>query len=246
MNNMDIWEKVCKTDVSSTKKAKIGQHNITAICPQSQRKAATLMFGPYGIGWGLNSDSESFEFIDVGDTKLCLYRATMFYIDEHTDRGEFTICSTVKVSYVTQGKNGSPGYLRVDDEFAKKAQTDALTKGLSFLGFNSDVFEGKFDDSKYVNERIEEEALKPYLELVKKHQSSIDVIKSYLSKVAISNDKVIDTHNDLEYAAEAWYELTEDEQEALWRSPSSGGCFTTAERKIMCMSEFAAAYYKDR
>ena len=33
----------------------------------------------------------------------------------------------------------------------KKVATDALTKGLSKLGFNADVFMGKFDDNKYVN-----------------------------------------------------------------------------------------------
>ena len=52
---------------------------------------------------------------------------------------------------MVQGK----GYLKVDDEFAKKVQTNAITKGLSALGFNSDVFEGKFDDNKYVNEMKE-------------------------------------------------------------------------------------------
>ena len=36
------------------------------------------------------------------------------------------------------------------DDCYKKLATDALTKALSRLGFNSDVFEGKFDDSKYV------------------------------------------------------------------------------------------------
>ena len=43
---------------------------------------------------------------------------------------------------------------RVDDDFAKKVATDALTKGLSKLGFNADVFMGRFDDNKYVNQMI--------------------------------------------------------------------------------------------
>ena len=40
---------------------------------------------------------------------------------------------------------------RVDDDCIKKVATDALTKGLSKLGFNADVFMGRFDDNKYVN-----------------------------------------------------------------------------------------------
>jgi len=34
----------------------------------------------------------------------------------------------------------------------KKATTDGITKCLSMLGFNADVFLGKFDDNKYVQE----------------------------------------------------------------------------------------------
>ena len=39
---------------------------------------------------------------------------------------------------------------KIDDEYAKKSATDALTKGLSMIGFNSDIFLGKYDDNKYV------------------------------------------------------------------------------------------------
>lgn len=38
---------------------------------------------------------------------------------------------------------------------------------------------------------------------------------------------------DLSTAAEAWFELDEDTQRALWLAPSKGGIFTTEERKIM-------------
>ncbi len=41
---------------------------------------------------------------------------------------------------------------RVDDDAPKKALTDALTKALSHLGFNSDVFMGMFDSNKYVKQ----------------------------------------------------------------------------------------------
>jgi hypothetical protein len=39
---------------------------------------------------------------------------------------------------------------KLDDECFKKVTTDALTKGLSKLGFNADVFMGQYDDNKYV------------------------------------------------------------------------------------------------
>ncbi|MBN86088.1 MAG: hypothetical protein CL885_01045, partial [Dehalococcoidia bacterium] len=46
---------------------------------------------------------------------------------------------------------------RPDADAPKKALTDAITKGLSYLGFNADIFLGKFDDNKYVQERVKEE-----------------------------------------------------------------------------------------
>jgi hypothetical protein len=151
-DNLKLWNAVCTTLPSHTKPAKIGQMNITAICPQSQRKYATEQFGPFGIGWGITG--ETWEYMDIGETRLCHYSATLWYI-MGDKRGEFPITANVKVSYVTQG---GKGYLLVDDEFSKKVQTNALTKGLSALGFNSDVFEGKYDDNKYVQEQRQAES----------------------------------------------------------------------------------------
>ena len=75
---------------------------------------------------------------------LALYQARLWYVlnGETNVIHQFPIHSSIKYSV-----NG-----RVDDDFAKKVATDALTKGLSKLGFNADVFLGKFDDNKYVNQ----------------------------------------------------------------------------------------------
>ena len=81
---------------------------------------------------------------------LAVYTGTLWYIPAEFKKGipvikeepsEFPIHSSIK--YHSNG--------RVDDDFMKKVATDALTKGLSKLGFNADVFMGKFDDNKYVN-----------------------------------------------------------------------------------------------
>jgi uncharacterized short protein YbdD (DUF466 family) len=49
----------------------------------------------------------------------------------------------------------------VDADFAKKMETDALTKVLSKMGFNADVFMGRYDDNKYVEQMTREHAPKP-------------------------------------------------------------------------------------
>ena len=50
--------------------------------------------------------------------------------------------------------------LKIDDNFAKKLETDTLTKAISKLGFNADIFMGKFDDTKYLAE-IKKEFAEP-------------------------------------------------------------------------------------
>ena len=150
VDNLKLWNSVEKTDPSHTKRAKKGSIHITAIDPQYQRKNATQIFGPYGIGWGVTD--EDYFMSTHGDTTLCRYTAKMWYMYEGK-AGELPIHGVIKVSYITQGNNP---YLYVDDEYAKKVATDALTKGLSTLGFNADVFLGKFDDNKYVNDLKQE------------------------------------------------------------------------------------------
>jgi len=49
----------------------------------------------------------------------------------------------------------------VDADFAKKMETDALTKVLSKMGFNADVFMGRYDDNKYVQDMQKEFAPEP-------------------------------------------------------------------------------------
>lgn len=44
-------------------------------------------------------------------------------------------------------------------------------------------------------------------------------------------------------AAEAWFELNDDEKSELWRAKSKGGVFTATERKVMQTSEFRKSYF---
>jgi len=151
-NNLELWEKVCKTDPAHTKKAKIGQHQITAIDAHYQVMNATRELGSYGIGWGIEAGTSTFTESIIGQTVLVSYQGIFFY-KLGDDVGRFDICSSIKKAYMT--RQGTP-YLVVDDEYAKKLMTDAMTKALSKLGFNADIFLGKFDDNRYVAQMKEE------------------------------------------------------------------------------------------
>jgi len=137
IDTMEVWSKVDTTDPKYTKKVN-QRGGFTAIGAQYQLKKATEMFGPFGKGWGVNGES----FHHYERDGLFLYSAMLWYKLE----GEDTEYRFPINSSITYNRNG-----RIDDDFAKKVATDALTKGLSKLGFNADVFMGKFDDNKYVS-----------------------------------------------------------------------------------------------
>lgn len=134
-DKMELWKIVCKTDPDTTKRVNT-RGGFTAIDAQSQVKRATEMFGSFGFGWGTKDETFTQPI-----TGVIIYQATLYY-NFGKEKGEFPIHSSIVLAINN----------RVDDDAIKKVATDALTKGLSKLGFNSDVFEGKFDDNKYVNQ----------------------------------------------------------------------------------------------
>jgi len=152
-NKMGLWDQVCRTNPDHTKKMTHGA-KLTAINAQAQRKMATKMFGPYGIGWGVKNQSYTvIGTIEELKKGIILYKADFFYHWEGVS-GEFPISSSITM--VSEAGPSNNRYTTLDDECIKKVTTDALTKGLSFLGFNSDIHEGLWDDNRYVAELKEE------------------------------------------------------------------------------------------
>ena len=161
-DNLKLWNSVEKTNPKYTKKAKVGGHSITAISPQYQVMNATEKFGSYGEKWGFKNIQLDYSItntpliLNVVDwnTKvsekinsilgLVGFKATFFY-----PNGEFEITNSINI--FTDNKHS-----KIDDNYAKKLETDALTKALSKLGFNADIFMGKFDDIRYVEEMKKE------------------------------------------------------------------------------------------
>lgn len=145
VDNLALWNRVEKTNPAFTKEINIKKRKYTAIDPAYQIKNATKEFGPYGGEWGLKNIQWS--YIDIGDTKLASLSAIFF-----TPFGQVETGNAMKMSYKT-----SSGYITVDEDYRKKLITNTISKELSRLGFNSDVFQGKFEDDKYVK-RLEKEA----------------------------------------------------------------------------------------
>lgn len=142
MSNLDLWNKVCKTDPNHTKKVN-QRGGFTAIDAHYQIQCATKEFGPIGVGWGY-----IVEKMELHQSLAVVY-VTLWHGNRDNTFGPILGCAEMF------GK-------RADSDAPKKATTDGITKGLSQLGFNADVFLGKFDDNKYVAELNAEKA-KPVL-----------------------------------------------------------------------------------
>lgn len=131
-DNLRIWSQVDKTDPAHTKKV-TQRGGFTAISAAYQIMRATEVFGPVGEGWGYDAGEPIFH------DSLVMVPVTLW----HGKRSN--VFGPMFGGAEWKEKSG-----RLDSDAAKKATTDALTKLLSQLGFNADVFLGRFDDSKYV------------------------------------------------------------------------------------------------
>ena len=137
---LDLWDRVQETNPFYTKKANVKGNNLTSIAPQYQVHQATKEFGIYGETWGFKSLSFDYTLKEIG---MIVLNAVFYY-----PKGEFPIVNSVQLY-----RDGA--MKKIDDDFAKKVETDTLTKALSKLGFNADIFMGRFDDTKYFAEMQE-------------------------------------------------------------------------------------------
>lgn len=152
MSNLALWKQVEKTNPAHTKKVEFGR-KFTAIDAHSQIMAATEAFGPCGIGWGVSDSKYTLIVVDANDPHYNLISYTaLLWFKQGGETGSFDISADIELF---EYSNKHSKWSRVEDTH-KKVKTDALTKGLSWLGFNADVFLGKFDNNKYVRDVAQE------------------------------------------------------------------------------------------
>lgn len=137
--NLSIWNRVSKSDDKYLKKVSIGARSFTSIDPQYQIRSATEEFGPVGLGWNY---SVEYKYIAHGDVTMCVAEVTVGYSlhGEYHDYGPVAGCRTF--IHMNHPKRGTV----INEDAPKMALTDGLTKALSHLGFNADVFLGEHDN----------------------------------------------------------------------------------------------------
>lgn len=203
-SNMQLWESVCETDPGITKEVN-QRGGFTSIDAYSQIKRATEVWGPVGTGWGWRILEEK--------AVEGLYIIT---IDFQYQGQSFPVVASSSLTMGTGDKK------RPDEDAPKKALTDAITKALSYLGFNADVFLGMFEDDNYVNGMRYKKSLEDFEDLIQLIKDSIET-------------------EDYTPGAIAWFQQSEATKTHLWVAPTKGGPFTTAERKVMQSQEWRLA-----
>lgn len=165
--NLELWKSVEKTNPNYTKKANVGGNKITSISPQYQIMQVTEKFGIYGVTWGFKNIELTYELL--GKYDLVVFKGLFFF-----PNGEFEIINSCKL-YMDNAKT------KIDDNFAKKIETDSLTKAISKLGFSADIFLGKYDDLRYL-EDIKKEFETPAEKKVRVEQEKQLVIANEIAR----------------------------------------------------------------
>ena len=183
MDNLELWNAVEKTDPSHTKEVNFGR-KITAIDPYRQVQNATKQFGPAGIGWGWKvSNVQHLPTNELGILIRLWHGKPDNYI-EHWGQASLYIDKLEK---------------KKDPDCFKKATTDGITKCLSYLGFNADIFLGKYEDNKYVQSMAEEFKPPEYSAIQKAEFDEIlkteDALGFVVFSKTVGNDVMIALNN---------------------------------------------------
>lgn len=144
-NNLSLWNSVCVTDPAHVKPITGKQYQGHSPKPYWLVQKATEVFGPIGIGWGVNVKSERFERLSDTDV-LHVAVVSVWYVLDGKRSETFDQMGGTKAAYKTKS-----GGMVVDEDAGKKSVTDGMVKCLSMIGFAGDIFSGMWDDSKYVD-----------------------------------------------------------------------------------------------
>jgi hypothetical protein len=140
MKNLEKWNRLARVPVERLKTIQFGAlKGKSDINPQWRYKAMTEVYGECGKGW--NHRLSDVQIVDGANGEVLIFVEVKVWAGDK----EFTGVGGDKI--VTKDKNG----LRSNDEAMKMAYTDALGTALKYVGVASEIYEGNFDGSKYVN-----------------------------------------------------------------------------------------------
>jgi hypothetical protein len=162
--NIGLFLRLEPTDPKYTKPITGKAFKGTALNGEYAVKRLTDAFGPVGVGWGYTGVFEDVHFPSGKSLNFCTLSFWYYPNGCMVDADGLLVTRGKRSETITQvggtelGGSRKSGDSFADDEARKKSLTDALLKACSHVGIGADIHLGRYDDSKYVEERAQEEA----------------------------------------------------------------------------------------
>lgn len=131
--NTQLWSQVDKTPAELVTHITMDDGTLLSSVPAINRiKRATEIFGIYGKNWGL----KNLKHAEIRVSTNCLIATldAVFYVNGGGYETEFEITNSVLIAGVAGGE------FKINNGFRKDIETGAITKSLSRLGFNADIY----------------------------------------------------------------------------------------------------------
>lgn len=161
MSTLDLWNRFEKTDSRFVKDFNKAGFRGSAINPMYIVRELTKTFGPCGVGWQLEIETEEYvsgPVLSDGVSRGIVHvvRGVLRYVVD--GKWVHTGPQYGQTTMVGENKNGT----FFDEEAPKKSCTDLLSKCASLIGVGQDIYLGGlgFKDSKYLAEEPAKEAPK--------------------------------------------------------------------------------------
>lgn len=106
----------------------------------------------------------------------------------------------------------------------ENAETSAVGRALAFAGYQGTEIASADEVVNAINQQAAKDAEARAARCMRAVLDCAGSVKAIKQNIA---------NGELEYAAEAWDELSKDEKEALWLAESKGGPFTHQEREVI-------------
>ncbi len=214
--NLALWSLVEKTDPAHVKPITGKSYSGNSPKPHWLILKATEMFGPCGIGWGFQVVDERIENGSDGD-RMSFARVRLWY-EWDGRRGEVEHVGGTPFSGKRKKKNPTDQDIFFADEDApKKSVTDAIIKALSLIGFAGDIFLGRWDDSKYV------EQLNTEFRTSEKQESSaryLDESTQFVAQCELADE------------LRTWWKSEETERNAILTKIQAAGLLQACKKRI--------------
>ena len=131
--NLELWEQVQETPKELISEIDAGDgKKLNTVASINRIKKATELFGAYGEKWGLKNIKHGKDTI-FNNLVLATLDAVFFY-ELNNKVIEFEISNSLAIVSMNDKQ------LQVNYTYRKAIETDTITKALSRLGFNADIY----------------------------------------------------------------------------------------------------------